>query len=417
MITRFRVSNYKALRDVTLALSPVHVLIGPNDSGKTSIMEALAALCRSVDHQLQDAFTGPWQGLDLVWQRGETKTIGFEVDVELDATSFRYQLGCRPTPTGRGMQIVYENVVSLNRENDLTTTGSNGTRVWRTLTQGDAATDEIRMAAKLVHDGLSGVHFYRWTPDFLGLPAAADSSRRFRMEPSGFGLARFLDDILGFDPKRFLDLERRFTDIFPEFRAIRLVPEPAYRIPPNVEQIPLLQKSDGKGIHFELAGKGQTIPAAHASDGVLLVLAYLALSHLPAQFAPRVLLIEEPENGIHPRRLQDVLTILRQAVQEQKRTQILLTTHSPYVVDQFAPEEVTLCRKDTDGSVMVRRLSESTAVRKQLDIFTLGEIWTGEGDDALAESSPAEADSADLDLGAQRCPHGFAPLLERLRSL
>jgi energy-coupling factor transporter ATP-binding protein EcfA2 len=242
MITRFRVSNYKALRDVTLALSPVHVLIGPNDSGKTSIMEALAALCRSVDHQLQDAFTGPWQGLDLVWQRGETKTIGFEVDVELDATSFRYQLGCRPTPTGRGMQIVYENVVSLNRENDLTTTGSNGTRVWRTLTQGDAATDEIRMAAKLVHDGLSGVHFYRWTPDFLGLPAAADSSRRFRMEPSGFGLARFLDDILGFDPKRFLDLERRFTDIFPEFRAIRLVPEPAYRIPPNVEQIPLLQK-------------------------------------------------------------------------------------------------------------------------------------------------------------------------------
>jgi predicted ATPase len=389
MITRFRVSNYKALRDVTLALSPVHVLIGPNDSGKTSIMEALAAVCRSVDHELSAAFTGPWQGLDLVWQRDETKTIGFEVDVALDGTSFRYELACRPTASGRGMRIDQENVVYLDCQVDLSTKGHHGTRVWRTLTQGEAATDDLRSAAKLIHDGLSGVHFYRWTPDFLGLPAAADSSRRFRMEPSGFGLALCLDDILGFDPKRFLDLERRFTDIFPEFRAIRLAPEPAYRVPPNVEQIPLLQKSDGKGIHFELVGKGQTIPAAQVSDGVLLVLAYLALLHLPAQFAPRVLLIEEPENGIHPRRLQDVLTILRQAVQEQKRTQILLTTHSPYVVDQFEPEEVTLCRKDTDGSVMVRRLSESTAVRKQLDIFTLGEIWTGEGDDALAESSPA----------------------------
>jgi AAA15 family ATPase/GTPase len=40
MITRFRVRNYKALRDVTLDLTPIHVLIGPNDSGKTSILEA-----------------------------------------------------------------------------------------------------------------------------------------------------------------------------------------------------------------------------------------------------------------------------------------------------------------------------------------------------------------------------------------
>ena len=43
MITRFRVQNYKALRDVTLDLTPMHVLIGPNDSGKTSVLEALAA--------------------------------------------------------------------------------------------------------------------------------------------------------------------------------------------------------------------------------------------------------------------------------------------------------------------------------------------------------------------------------------
>ena len=54
MITRFRVQNYKALRDVTLDLTPVHVLIGPNDSGKTSILEAMAALCRSVDHPVAD---------------------------------------------------------------------------------------------------------------------------------------------------------------------------------------------------------------------------------------------------------------------------------------------------------------------------------------------------------------------------
>ena len=56
MITRFRVQNYKALRDVTLDLTPVHVLIGPNDSGKTSLLEALAALCRSVERPFSEVF-------------------------------------------------------------------------------------------------------------------------------------------------------------------------------------------------------------------------------------------------------------------------------------------------------------------------------------------------------------------------
>lgn len=386
MITRFRVCNYKALRDVTLDLTPVHVLIGPNDSGKTSILEALAAVCRSVDHQLTDAFVGPWQGLDLVWQHDETETLAFELHVETDGASFRYELSCRPTSCGRDMRIDKENVVSVSSANALTLKEHPYTRVWQVLSQGTGATDEVRGVAKLVHDGLSGVQFYRWTPDFLALPAASDSNRRFRMESSGFGLARCLDDIVGFDPGRFLELQRRFIDIFPEFRAIRLVPEPAYRAPANVEQPLLLQQTDGKGIYFELADQRQSIRAAQASDGVLLVLAYLALLHLPTQYAPRVLLIEEPENGIHPRRLQDVLKILREAVQQQQRTQVLLTTHSPYVVDLFEPDEVTLCRKSEDGSIAVRRLSESRTVRDQLDVFTLGEIWTGEGDDALAES-------------------------------
>ncbi|MBC8117623.1 MAG: AAA family ATPase, partial [Candidatus Saccharimonas sp.] len=66
MIKQFRVQNYKALRNVTLNLTPLHVLIGPNDSGKSSMLEAIAAVCRSVDHPLADAFLGYWDGHSLV---------------------------------------------------------------------------------------------------------------------------------------------------------------------------------------------------------------------------------------------------------------------------------------------------------------------------------------------------------------
>jgi predicted ATPase len=172
-------------------------------------------------------------------------------------------------------------------------------------------------------------------------------------------------------------LEERFREFFPYISSIRLIRELGCNSVYNPNP-----SAPGYGIYFVLADKGHILPAAQASDGLLLVLAYLALLYSPEP--PRVLLIEEPENGIHPQRLKDVLKVLKELIRDQDRTQVLLTTHSPYVVDQFRPEEVTLCLKGADGAVTTHRLSESKTVREQMDIFQLGEIWTAEGDEALA---------------------------------
>jgi len=205
------------------------------------------------------------------------------------------------------------------------------------------------------------------------------------MDSSGFGLALCLDDILGYDWERFADLMGRFRQIFKHIKTIRLIPEAAYRSPTNESiEVPMLQSAEGKGIYFEFAS-GQQVPASQASDGVLLVLAYLTVLYLPPPHQPRVVLVEEPENGIHPKRLQDVLKILRDLVKEQTQSQVILTTHSPYALDYFEPEEVSLCHKGEDGAVSIFRLSESQKVKEQASIFTLGEIWTGEGDEALIQ--------------------------------
>jgi len=382
MIRRFRVQNYKALRDVTVDLTPMHVLIGPNDSGKTSIIEALAALCRSVDHRLTDAFLGRWEGRRLARHGDSDGRISLSIEAALGDQKLSYLLVCRFHPTSREATIDDERLVD-SKSFDWRQTGHNYSRVCRIIVHGEQMSDDHKQAAKMVHDVLAGAQVYRWAPNLLALPVAPDAKRRFRMETSGFGLALLLDDILGYDRKRFTDLEDRFRAVFPQVRSIKLIPEMAYRAPvDDPEQTPLLERRDGKGLYFEFVESHQDISAAQVSDGVLLVLAYLAVMYVPQP--PRVLLVEEPENGIHPKRLGDVLGILRQIVQEQKYTQVLMTTHSPYVLDQFKPEEVTLCRKENDGSVSVHRLSESKAVREQLDVFTLGEIWTAEGDEALA---------------------------------
>ncbi len=388
MIKRLRVQNYKALHDITLELTPLHVLIGPNDSGKTSIMEAIAALCRSVDHPLVEAFTGLWEGTELVWRGSRDAAVSFAVNVdEFGRDSYEYRLSCKFA--GKIRSCVNEGEAFR-----FASEAASPSSVWRVdrsmvygiFVEGESVPEDTKERARVVHDALAGVHYYCWNPRHLALPVAPDSNRRFRMELSGFGLALCLDDILGFDRDRFTSLETRFRSIFPHISSIKLMPESAFRArADDPRQILILEKAEGKGIYFQFSGVDQLVPASQTSDGVLLVLAYLAILYLPKP--PRVVLMEEPENGIHPKRLQDVLTVLRDLVKEQSHSQVILTTHSPYVLDLFKPEEVTLCQKMPDGSVSVHRLSESSTVREQLDVFTLGEIWTAEGDEALAKSN------------------------------
>ena len=353
MITRLKVQNFKALRDIEIELTPIHVLIGPNDSGKTSILDALAALCRSVDHDLAQAFLGSWKGTELVWKGQLQSPVTIEVDFDDDAIP-AYGIGM----LFRKQHRIVDPIMTLSQHSN-----------------------ELRQVAKM----LVGVHYYRLSPSFLALPVAPDSKRRFRMESNGFGLALCLDEILSFDRDRFTELEKRFTQIFPHIESIVLQQEPAYRAPvDNPERVTLLQQTDGKGLYFKMKDGGQLVPASQASDGTLLVLAYLAILHLPEP--PRLLLIEEPENGIHPKRLREVLEILRSLVHEQSHTQVVLTTHSPYVLDLFKPEEVTLCTKLETGEIKTTRMSDSPDVVRQLGVFTLGEIWTSEGDEKIAES-------------------------------
>lgn len=395
MIHQFRVQNYKALRDVTLDLNPVQVLIGPNDSGKTSLLEALAAYCRSVDHDLAQAFTGCWDGTKLVWNGRPDLAVSLSAIASSDEGDFQYGFSVQFAATGRRARLNEEQLrLPVDAEaTQLPSTGDLRTTVFVTAHQGHNATPDQRRLSLLVSQSLRGVQYYRWNPRMLALPVVSDSKRRFRMESDGFGLAQCLDDVLGDDRARFTALESRFREIFPQVKSIKLKAEPAYHSPvDNPENVPTFGRSEGKGIYFALEGMSEPIAAAQVSDGVLLVLAYLTILYLPQ--APRLVLVEEPENGIHPKRLEQVIRLLRDLIKEQTHSQVVLTTHSPYVVDQFLPDEVTLCRKEPDGAVTATNLTTSEKVREQIDVFTLGEIWTAEGDDVLAGASAAAGDAA-----------------------
>lgn len=395
MINTFRVQNYKALRDVTLHLTPIHLLIGPNDSGKTSLLQAIKALSDSLSMPLDQAFGSRWEGADLVTDGNPSETVVLRAESD-DSPSANLEVECQFQEQGRKVELVnvevgleaqftaldpkFRNSVNSDNLQKIINSGSKrGASLSPKLSNDAAAQIESRF---------HGAELFRWNARLLSLPCALDAAAGFRMLASGFGLARVLDAIIGYSPSRFVtDLLGRYKEYFPDVEDVKLRPEKGFRTHGNQDELaPVLAPQDGKGIVIRFKGFRRDIPAAHLSEGMLLVLAYLAILYSPNP--PRLLLVEEPENGIHPERLADVIEILRDIVKTQNFTQVILTSHSPYIVSLFQPEEVTLCRKNSEGYVKVKRLSDSELVKQQLDVFSLGEIWPAEEEAIFAESAP-----------------------------
>ena len=117
------------------------------------------------------------------------------------------------------------------------------------------------------------------------------------------------------------------------------------------------------------------------SDGILRLLAITSMLYLDR--IPSVLTLEEPENGVHPQLVRDVVQILRELTQRRppNRCQVFLTTHSPYVLDEFFdhPHEVYCIDRAVPGrGARILRLSENKQVDVAREAFaqSLGEAWT-----------------------------------------
>ncbi len=88
-----------------------------------------------------------------------------------------------------------------------------------------------------------------------------------------------------------------------------------------------------------------------------------------------VLLLEEPENGLHPSRIADVMQVVR-AFSESSGTQVIMATHSPLVVNCLEPEEVTVVtRPDLDTGTVVTPIRDTPDFEKRSSVYALGELW------------------------------------------
>lgn len=387
MMTRFHVKNYKCLADVALDLTPLHVIIGQNDSGKTSLLEAMKALHQSARDDLSVAFLGPWYGTELVFDGASSPRVEFHARFEDhlgDATkAIDYHLSLEFLQRMWGVRVADESIggeeVPINQDEMFNRTSLFSSRF-------SGVTDELKDKLNDLFEMMGVARIYRLDPKTMAIPAALDASRKFRLDEDGFGLATLLDDILGDDPQEYLAIRDEFCRYFPQFKDVRLATDIATARGYSDSRLRITSEGTGKGIYFEMVG-GKTIHAEQASDGAILFLGFLALMSTP--HPPTLLLLEEPEKGIYPKRLAEVIEVIRtmrRRPADRPVPQIILTTHSPYLLSAFSPEEVTLLsRENGTGPVRARALRDAPHIHERLadDQFYLGELWYNLSEDEL----------------------------------
>jgi len=217
---------------------------------------------------------------------------------------------------------------------------------------------------------------YQLSPTALKQPSPPARGEEVPLlSPDGAGLPTLLSVLSGAERGRVDRIEQQFTKAVPSLAGFRVLPTP----------------DGGHRLAFKLAGGGAQVEAAQVSDGALFFLAFLSMLHHPR--SPGVLLLEEPENGVHPSRLRDIVRLLRgltKADGDRPATQVIMTTHSPYLLDEVRPEEAFFFHRREDGGATATRFDGVDKIAERLQDYGLGELWTAYGEERLAALADAK---------------------------
>lgn len=209
-----------------------------------------------------------------------------------------------------------------------------------------------------------------------------------RVEHDGTGLASVLQELQNARDGRFERIEADLQKVVPGARRIRttrakIVRREKIKITIDGQDSWSDQEKTyiGAGIEVEWGNVGW-VPARHLSEGTLLALGLCTvLHHRP----PSLLLLDDLDKALHPKAQRELVQLLRTILAGNDQLQILATTHSPFVVDEFAPEDVLVVASLDGNSSQVRRLSEHPKANDKKQYLETGEFWSAVGERWAAE--------------------------------
>lgn len=373
MLTKLRVKNYKSLEDVTIPLRPLAVFVGPNNAGKSNILDCLLFLRELLELGPSSVHSrGGFQY--LVWGGDLKRQIEIELEAEiLDSSgrehevTYRVEMAGGPKhyaisretcsahlddeeqnllkfPVEQGRVEVWDE----SRQNITSWSSSEvGRRLCLSHCQDPTSYPTLSALAKAMHNWA----FYNFVPsrmEQLG-PAKKD----LRLQREGANISSVLHTFQAEWGESFTEVEELLRTAVPEVERL-LTP---------------LTEEGQTYLAIEERGFPLRTPSWAMSDGTLRFLGQLAALLSPDP--PSLACFEEPENCIHPGLLELVVDVFRSA---SRKIQVLVTTHSPELLNFLTPEDLMIVEKK-DGKTQCREVKDVAGVREALKTLGLGELW------------------------------------------
>ena len=329
MIHRFRVQNFKSIVDVDVDLSPVTVLVGKSGTGKSNFVQALRFL-RDVlisNQNLQQS----WPQLRPVMASDAPTTFCVEFSVAGIEEKFQYELSINKS--GPGQPPDNERLTLGDRCLFHQVNAGQGSARWvvepelfRFRQPGAIALGRIPSISEIViaFTALtSGIGCYVFSDKVLCQPGRENQRTR--------GLAD--------DAGNFLDTLRDVVSNLQDLKVRKSIVAALQRVNPSISSVELndIQNPSKVVVGHRFDGKTLALDLSQESDGFRRFYAHLlAIYQRPPK---QTLIFEHPEDGIHPGALS-LLAEEFKAAPEQGHGQVILTTHSPKLLDHFDVEQI-----------------------------------------------------------------------------
>lgn len=346
MIDRIIIDNFKSIKHADVALQKINVLIGPNNAGKSNFLKAIFHSKNSTSDDYDDIIVKNDNKDNL------KTNFGFYLDKKsYAATKYEDQ-------SWEDVIYKFDNIEYKKPRYPF---------------------DVLKLC-------LTGTKIYK--PDLakLHLPYPVFQNDDTVLEDAS-NIASFLQTCLNKHRKYFNAITEELKKVLPIFDEII--------IENVIEEVEETESAKSKSKRIEIQQpkikigfrdfKDRIIWAEDLSEGALYYVALLCIIHQPNP--PKLLMLEEPERGIHPRRIKDVIDLIR-ILSEEKDIQIIFTTHSPLVVDLFEDEpESIFVFEMKDGFTEIKNLQtdineplnkelEAQGIESNKDYGTsLGDKW------------------------------------------
>lgn len=402
-IKSIAVENFKALRSSgTVRLKPLSIIIGNNGSGKSSLLEAAETYVRILDEGVEGAMKH-WQGFEHIWHKAAQTGKASNAPLAKQPNPMKLALNLKVGTTNSKLSVAVNtadngNFLYIQQEHgQIGASSFERSAVERSANQSlgivnsldlqssmEAALKSVGSANSLlpflgafdkVTRSLRSTLFLRLNPDAIGqLQSVSRSGQRIQLASDGSNVAEYLIDLRERSPSAFEQIAN----------ALRYVLPYASDVEPKVLDAGIIRRS-----YVQLLESKYEIPGWLMSSGSLRVLPLIATLLDPDP--PSVIFIEEVENGLDPRTVGLVVDLMRAAA-KSGRTQVIATTHSPYLLDMLDLDDVLLCERGDKGPAFSWPGSRAE-MQAWRDSFMPGRLYTmnalqHEAEPAAGETTP-----------------------------